>query len=67
MSVIRHGSKVRPSRCRSTRAEPDVVGIGHHERTPVVEDLQPAEQNVGFLDIDPVVLDQLLPCGDTRP
>ncbi len=41
--------------------DPDLGRIGDHVRAPVVEDLHPAHQHVGLLDVDPVVADQLGP------
>ena len=35
--------------------------VRNHERAPVVEDLYPSEPHVGFLHVDPVVADRLLP------
>mmetsp|Transcript_37521 Transcript_37521/g.87502 ORF Transcript_37521/g.87502 Transcript_37521/m.87502 type:complete len:471 (-) Transcript_37521:643-2055(-) len=35
--------------------QPDCVGVGHHIGAPVVEHLQAADLDAGFLDVDPVV------------
>ena len=57
---VRHVPQARPTRCRSIPAPIHTVsGSRHQVRAPVVEDLQAADHDVGFLNIDPVVLDQL--------
>ncbi len=40
------------------QADPDFVRVAHHVGAPVVEDLHPAHQHIGLLNVDPVVLQQ---------
>src|SRR5262249_55977257 len=40
------------------KANPDFVGIGDEVRAPVIEDLQATYLYVGFLNVDPCVLER---------